>query len=121
MNQVKQEGPLIEARNLGRRIPQQEEWPFREIDLAIWPGDALLVLGATGSGKTLLLRALQLEPEVLLLEEPTAALDTTAAQSMEELIRRWRREGKRALVWVTHQSDQIKPMGKKSSPWNMAG
>lgn len=62
-----------------------------------------------GEGQILsLLRAMQLDPEVLLLDEPTAALDKLAAQSVEKLVQLWfnERPGQRATVWVSHDADQ---------------
>jgi putative ABC transport system ATP-binding protein len=55
-----------------------------------------------------LLRALPLEPAVLLLDEPTASLDREAAHLVEDLLDRWHAEGagRRAYVWVTHDSAQ---------------
>ncbi len=56
-----------------------------------------------------LLRALQLEPEVLLLDEPTAALDSRSREQVENLLTAYLEESpqSRASVWVTHQADQI--------------
>lgn len=58
------------------------------------------------------LRAIQLEPLVLLLDEPTAALDREAASALERLVERWflAGEGERALVWVSHDLDQARRM-----------
>ncbi|MBW3661002.1 MAG: ATP-binding cassette domain-containing protein [Gemmatimonadetes bacterium] len=54
------------------------------------------------------LRAIQLDPRGLLLDEPTAALDATAAAALETLVDRWfgERAGERALVWVSHDAGQ---------------
>lgn len=54
------------------------------------------------------LRALQLAPPVLLLDEPTAALDREAGAAIERLVRRWydERSGERAFVWVSHDPEQ---------------
>ena len=38
------------------------------------------------------LRSLQLSPQVLLLDEPTASLDSTATQQLEALIAQWRQD-----------------------------
>jgi putative ABC transport system ATP-binding protein len=49
---------LMEARGLGRREPNAENWLLRDICIAIHASDRLAIVGPTGSGKTLLLRAL---------------------------------------------------------------
>lgn len=57
------------------------------------------------------LRGLLLEPEVLLLDEPTASLDATAAKAIEQLISQWRREKPgRTCVWTSHDRTQLARM-----------
>ena len=55
-----------------------------------------------------LLRAIQLDPGVLLLDEPTASLDRATSRAVEGLLDRWLGAGRggRALVWVSHDRDQ---------------
>lgn len=55
-----------------------------------------------------LLRAMQLEPEVLLLDEPTSALDWHSSQAVERLVGAWlsERAERRATIWVTHDRQQ---------------
>ncbi len=57
-----------------------------------------------------LLRAMQLEPDVLLLDEPTAALDRRAVESVEQLVAAWLSEKphERATVWVSHDAEQAR-------------
>jgi putative ABC transport system ATP-binding protein len=54
------------------------------------------------------LRALQLSPQILLLDEPTAALDPKSSTEVEELVVDWINESptERALVWVSHDVEQ---------------
>ncbi len=54
-----------------------------------------------------ILRALQLEPQVLLLDEPTAAADAEMTEAIERLVRQWAdQHSDRAFIWVTHDEAQ---------------
>lgn len=54
------------------------------------------------------LRSLQLSPQVLLLDEPTASLDSTATEQLEALIAQWRQDDpKNACIWTSHDPAQI--------------
>jgi putative ABC transport system ATP-binding protein len=55
-----------------------------------------------------LLRVLGLNPAVLLLDEPTAALDAAATAALEKLLDNWLAENRdqRAILWVSHDGVQ---------------
>ena len=52
-----------------------------------------------------LARALQLDPQVLLLDEVTAALDHQLARLTEDYVVAWSISGERALLWVGHDDE----------------
>ncbi len=56
-------------------------------------------------------RALMTEPEVLLLDEPTAALDPTAARRLIDSIRQLSQVKGLTVVMVTHQPDHARVFG----------
>ena len=53
-----------------------------------------------------ILRVLQLEPEVLLLDEPTSAMDPASATAAERLIIAWSEQNHGAFVWISHDERQ---------------
>ncbi|WP_420230522.1 ABC transporter ATP-binding protein [Psychrobacter sp. ER1] len=64
------------------------------------------------------LRLLQLSPQVLLLDEPTAALDMdTSAQLVNLLISWLHADAQRTLLWVTHDTKDIMPLANRH--WHM--
>jgi putative ABC transport system ATP-binding protein len=62
-----------------------------------------------------LVRALQLDPAVLLLDEPTASLDAATARVVEALLDQWlaAEPSRRAMVWVSHDADQARRMTRR--------
>ncbi len=53
------------------------------------------------------LRLLSVRPEVLLLDEPTANLDSAVGLALETIVRRWREERGVSVVWVSHDLGQL--------------
>ncbi len=79
--------------------------PFRQSDLvaSLGPGARQLLEVA---------RAMAHKPKVLMLDEPTAALDMRLAEKLEEIIKRARDEGT-AIVYVSHRLEEVRRLADR--------
>jgi putative ABC transport system ATP-binding protein len=57
-----------------------------------------------------IIRVLLLNPQVLLLDEPTASLDQQTSLQVEDLIQDWQQPD-RAYLWVSHDRSQLDRLG----------
>ncbi|MEM9516639.1 MAG: ATP-binding cassette domain-containing protein [Actinomycetota bacterium] len=110
-----QQPPLFEGTvrdNLRVALPDVSEeralHVLEHVDLAaeLIDRDAALLSGGEAQ-RMCVARALLTEPDVVLADEPTAALDTNARHTVEDLAQRMAESGV-ALVWVTHDTDQLR-------------
>lgn len=60
-----------------------------------------------------LIRLLQQQPRVLLLDEPTASLDPSNVERAEKRIARYRQEQDAAVLWVSHDPKQIERVSQR--------
>lgn len=64
---------------------------------------------STGERQRLALaRALILQPAVVLLDEPCSALDSQSTDRVEKILLRYRKRDDTALIWVSHDEEQLK-------------
>jgi ABC-type iron transport system FetAB ATPase subunit len=91
---------------LSKRTPLQESCTLLGLDAEIlnWQVNRL----STGERQRLaLLRTLQNQPTVLLLDEPSSGLDAYHTDLMENFIDNYRRVNESAIVWVSHDPEQL--------------
>jgi len=53
-----------------------------------------------------ILKAVSIDPNILILDEATASLDSRQVQRLFELIRQWKTDGK-AIIFVSHRMEEI--------------
>ena len=64
---------------------------------------------STGERQRLaLVRLLEHAPRILLLDEPTASLDRTNTERVEELLADYRDSEGAAILWVSHDQEQVR-------------
>jgi len=69
---------------------------------------------STGERQRLALaRLLQNDPDVLLLDEPTASLDADNVERVEAIIDQQRRDNGVAVIWVSHDTQQASRVGDR--------
>jgi UDP-glucose/iron transport system ATP-binding protein len=103
-------------------LPAESQWWLDEVG-AHFPDDKCPWLAPLGFGaetmhwqvsrlssgekqRLSLARTLMNQPRVLLLDEPTASLDTDNVSALEQLIADYRRDTGAAVLWVSHDAQQ---------------
>ncbi len=85
-----------------RRIDEKVNHALEIVGLLDYAKRIAPTLSGGEAQRVALARAIVTEPEVLLLDEPTANLDPIATEKIEELIARINREYKTTIIMATH-------------------
>ncbi|MDJ1017494.1 MAG: ATP-binding cassette domain-containing protein [Paracoccaceae bacterium] len=94
----------------GRASPEAREALLERVGLGGRGAQAARLLSGGEQQRLALARALATEPEVLLLDEPTASLDPASAQAIETIVADVARSGTR-VIFVTHDVGQARRLG----------
>lgn len=87
-------------------------------DILSWQIERL----STGERQRLALaRALVIQPVVVLLDEPCSALDSQSTDRVEKILLRYRKRDDTALIWVSHDREQLKRVADRCYQLNKQG
>ena len=97
---------------LGEAQPPDIHEYLRAFDLPFRQSDLVAALGPGARQLLEVARAMAHKPKVLMLDEPTAALDMDLAIKLEEIIKRARDEGT-AIVYVSHRLEEVRRLANR--------
>jgi len=87
-------------------------WAGASLSRLLLPEDVLardaLTLSVGEGCRVALVRALMLDPKVLLLDEPSAALDSKATEAVAGLLQEWIASGVRGIIAAGHDEGMIR-------------
>ena len=98
--------------SLGAKAPRDLGSTLSAFDLPFGPGDMVKSLGPGGRQMLEVVRAMLHSPRVLVLDEPTAALDTATANQLQEIVKS-ARDGGMAIVYVSHRLEEVRRLADR--------
>ncbi len=100
--------PLL--RPVGRRERARADACLEQVGLAALGGQPFWALSGGQKQRVLIARALAVEPEILLLDEPTAGVDVAAEEVILDVIARLNREHALTVGLVCHHLPRIRSL-----------
>ncbi|WP_445000267.1 ABC transporter ATP-binding protein [Halomonas mongoliensis] len=106
--------PLLASRTLGRREAEQRaQATLEKVGLAAFANAYPHTLSGGMKQRVAIARALAMQPRILLMDEPFAALDALTRRKMqEELLTLWQEVGF-TLLFVTHSIEEAQIVGNR--------
>src|SRR5439155_302154 len=88
---------------------------FHQLSFQVRRNEIMCVVGPSGCGKTRLVRALAMNPSILLMDEPFAALDAQTREILQEelLALMQRPDERKTMVFITHSIDEAIVLGDR--------
>ncbi|MBC6795630.1 ABC transporter ATP-binding protein [Corynebacterium macclintockiae] len=96
-----------------RQQEEKAEHMLKEVGLEGRENAKVSELSGGQQARVNLARAMMNDPALLLVDEPTAALDTTNAQRVTELIVGLARERNTPVLYVSHDQEQLATLGRR--------
>jgi ribose transport system ATP-binding protein len=98
--------------SLGEKAPRDIKALLKQYELSFGPGDLVKSLGPGGRQMLEVVRAISHSPKVLVLDEPTAALDMATANQLQDIVKKARDEGM-AIVYVSHRLEEVRRLADR--------
>ena len=95
-------GPFLDTRAMERRFRAL----CAEFDVSIAPGARAGSLSVANQQMLEIMRALEAEHRILIMDEPTASLGPHEREKLYETVRRLR-DGGTAIIYITHDLDEV--------------
>jgi ABC-type iron transport system FetAB ATPase subunit len=128
-DRARQSMPAPDWRRRVALLPSEAAWwyetvgeHFGGLDASCWealgfgPETAKWTISRLSAGerqRLALLRMLEGQPEVLLLDEPTANLDVDSTNRVEALVSHYQTSTGAAVLWVSHDESQLRRTSEK--------
>ncbi|MCF8018918.1 MAG: ABC transporter ATP-binding protein [Vallitaleaceae bacterium] len=101
----------LKIRNVDSKIIERKAFEImEELQVAELRDQLATQLSGGESQKVALARALVFDPEVLLLDEPTASIDPATIEIIEEAIKKRNKIQNMTIIMISHNMDQVKRM-----------
>ncbi|MDF1616588.1 ABC transporter ATP-binding protein [Petrocella sp. FN5] len=101
----------LKIRNVDSKIIERKAFEImEELQVAELRDQLATQLSGGESQKVALARALVFDPEVLLLDEPTASIDPATIEIIEEAIKKRNKLQNMTIIMISHNIDQVKRM-----------